>query len=370
MMTQSDDIETSATHLESVKKISSVYNTATNDTANDSSHEQIHETTYDTLHDVIQDRLLKEDTRLSESIRSHHVKSVKTAGGRSRFFVDDNISRIYKKDASGNERELCKFYSYLSDKPDLAEKFPKLFGVVRVDPTDIETLDKDTPDYVNHKSKKTSKKRSNNYFLCMENLSSYFKDQYWALDIKLASPRTTEKYHPSRSMHEFSIHGMRIPRSDGDEIVFNHKKHRDMNYDDLDSILTVLKTFFSNDNVIRSTLLELYDIKRLFGKYCFEYDCSILIMHDTQHTVVKVIDCVAENRSQKNNKDSTYTVGQLDSLPKFKGPQLKRIDYLIHLLQLLSLSSVSFSMQAHPESTPIIDLLGDNVRSVTPETTS
>lgn len=58
---------------------------------------------------------------------------------------------------------------------------------------------------------------------------------------------------------------------------------------------------------------ELTRINNLFMKYDFKYDCSILVAHDKDDLIVKIIDC-SFKASGKNNKE------------------LKRIEFLIDLM--------------------------------------
>lgn len=151
-----------------------------------------------------------------------NIKIIRTAGGRSIFFEKDD--KIYKKDASGNEKTLYDFYEYLNDKPDLARYYPRFYGVIKIDGDYLESLIKSSPYMLYHKAEII---RQTNYLICMENVCHYFKTSPWIMDLKLARPKTQEKYHISRSTHEFSIHGVYIPGPiDGNmpDINFDHKK--------------------------------------------------------------------------------------------------------------------------------------------------
>lgn len=242
-----------------------------------------------------------------DSITNTKMKIIKTAGGRSIFFVDR--AKIYKKDASGKESELYNFYSYLADKPDLMRKFPKFYGVVDIEKNALEKLIAECPFSLYKRAKKI---RDVNKLLCMENLCSYFNEKPWILDLKMATPRTTGKYHISRSHHEFSIHGIRSPN-----LHYDHKENRDLDYGSTDQVFQVLGGYFPNPGLIDKLIPEIEEINQIFKKYNFRYDCSLLVLHDTKNVIVRVIDCTFEKISH------------------YESNSLKRIDFLIDLLYKL-----------------------------------
>jgi hypothetical protein len=255
------------------------------------------------------------------ALSNSNISSLRPAGGRSSFFQNGPL--LYKKDASSKELKQLDFYKYLEDKPDLMVHFPKFYGVIEMNSNDLDTIVDKTE---SNKIKKSKKYTQSNYLICMENLCYGFDTAPLILDLKMAIPKTVKKYHISRTSHEFSIHGMRIPNSDGTEMIFDHKKHRDLDYDDDDTLIKILGPFFPSDNLLEETIGRIRMIHTLFKKYIFDYECSILIIHDTNKLIVKVIDCsyscTNSHNSEEKNIDGQNTIS-------------KRTEYLIQRLLMI-----------------------------------
>lgn len=276
------------------------------DTSQDASHDDSHDKLSDSSSDTsiydISDGVITADVNNKRHMIDN-LKIIKTAGGRSIFFADGE--KVYKKDASGREEDLYDFYRYLDNKPDLLSRFPKFYGIVKIDRGLIESLIKSSPFPLYQRAQMVS---DVNKLLCMENMCSYFTSPPWVLDLKMASPRTAEKYHKSRGVHEFSIHGMYIPsrvtdvlttsmtasmtaRAIDKEITFDHKMKKDLDYDDFNQVYGILSDFFPSSDLISKLITEVDEIEKMFIKYDFTFDCSLLVMHDTKRMIVKIIDC-------------------------------------------------------------------------------
>lgn len=256
------------------------------------------------------------------------VKLVRTAGGRSLFLEKDG--KVYKKDASGNEMELYRFYSYLKDKPDLMKKFPTLYGIIEIDGEHLNKLIRSSPYDHYPKAELVSPK---NILLCMENVCYNFKDR-WVMDLKLARPKTVEKYHISRTIHEFSVHGISVPHNVDQTINFDHKENRDINYDNFSDIYPLIDRFFPTTILLDRFIEELIDINMLFKKYSFKFVCSILVVHDTQNMIVKIIDCSFVKKKKMSNAQkrllhSGIEKNRIDT----QCMCLKRLDFLIYLMK-------------------------------------
>lgn len=273
----------------------------------------------------------------------NNLRIIKTAGGRSIFLADGK--KVYKKDASGKEDELYDFYKYLDNKPDLSDRFPKFYGIVKVDKGIIESLIKSSPFPMDHRAQKVNEV---NNLLCMENMCSYFSSPPWVLDLKMAVPKTSSKYHKSRFVHEFSIHGMQIPAhlylgTDTNkyvhEISFDHKNYRDLDYDNFDQVYKILSDFFPSLDLVDKLIVEISDIDQMFNKYDFRFNCSLLVMHDTDRIVVKIIDCSMSKlklskKMIRSSNDITLTHQNTND------NTLKRLSFLKDLLNKIRIRKI------------------------------
>jgi hypothetical protein len=237
----------------------------------------------------------------------NNIKLIKTAGGKSIFFSYNN--KLYKKDASDKHNELNQFYEKYSNNTELIKKFPKYYGVVSIKKEILELLVKK---YSYLDTMLNMKIYDINMLVCMENLCSQFTKPIWILDIKMAIPKSIDKYHISRTKYEFVIHGINTPNC-----YYNHRNDKQLDYSNINNILRLLKLYFPNKNLIEKVINEVTDINNIFKKYSFEYDYSVLMIHDMDNIIIKVIDC---------------------SIPKHNSIEnigIKRLDYLLFVLDKL-----------------------------------